>query len=337
MTATAPGKAILVGEHAVVYGRPAIAVPLQQTLATARVEPGAAGAGLVIYAQDIAQELRLSDLAAPDAPPSPMPPSAMPLDAAAPLLLVARQTLSWLGLERAPDWRVTLHSQIPMASGLGSGAAICAALVKGLWRMAAALDAGLPPLEPARISQIVYAAEEIYHGAPSGIDNTVVAYDKPVWFRKGEPPQILAAPQAFRLVVADSGEPGSTRTTVAHVRMLWQADRARVEGIFTAIEALVVRARAALEQGRPDSLGPIFDANHQLLQALEVSTPTLDRLVRTAQAAGAQGAKLSGGGGGGNIIAIVARATEVEVIAALQAAGARRVIVTDVGRNDSGA
>ncbi|MEX1021219.1 MAG: mevalonate kinase, partial [Litorilinea sp.] len=324
-----------------------IAVPVWQTVATATVTDAAAAhdatGGLVIYARDIDRTFRMTTWDSPRTPDADIPdadtPAAYPTENATeePLILVARQTLTRLGYTQPPAWHVTLHSQIPMASGLGSGAALCAALAQALWQMArhtdATIPATVPPPVPAQISQIVFAAEQIYHGTPSGIDNTVVSYGAPVWFRKGEPPQIFTPARPIMLAIADSGTPGSTRATVAHVRQLWQANPTRLARIFTEIAVLVEQARHALETGAPARLGPLFNANHTLLQQLEVSTPALDRLVAAARAAGAPGAKLSGGGGGGNMIALVTETSADAVVAALTAAGARRVILTRVGKN----
>lgn len=334
VTATAPGKVILVGEHAVVYGRPAIAVPVWQTVATAQVEASSGHARFTIHAQDIDRTFTLASdvpLASTDAPVHSESGVVQEDAEGAPLLLVARATLQALGYIHAPPWIVKLHSEIPMASGLGSGAALSAALARGLWEMARRLDAALPPPDPARISEIVFLAEQIYHGTPSGIDNTVVAYGAPVWFRRGESPRVFTPARPCEVAIADSGTPGKTRTTVAHVRQLYQANPLRFDTIFDRIGALVEAARGALEAGIPGELGPLFDENHALLQQLEVSTPELDHLVEAARQAGAHGAKLSGGGGGGNVIALVDAACGAGVEAALLAAGARRVILTTVG------
>jgi mevalonate kinase len=241
-----------------------------------------------------------------------------------PLAVVARATLTHLGLQTEPDWQIELTSEIPIASGMGSSAALSAALAHGLFA-----QAGVAP-DPATISALVYAGELIYHGAPSGIDNTVVAYGAPVWFVKGRPPEVFAPARPFRLAIGDSGAPGLTRETVAGVRARREAEPARYEGYFDAIEAVAQAARAAIEAGKPEQLGPLFDRNHALLVELGVSTPGLDRLVETARSAGALGAKLSGGGGGGNMIALVDDQSAEPVRAALLAAGAARVIVTTV-------
>lgn len=307
VTAVAPGKVILVGEHAVVYGRPAIAVPVWETVATAVVTPGRPGSGCVIQARDLGRTLVLAQAAAGE-----------------PLAVVARATLDHLGLSTEPDWQVELSSDIPMASGMGSGAAVSAALARGLL-----LQAGQTP-DPAVISELVFRAEIYHHGTPSGIDNTVVAYGKPVWFVKGAQPVVFSPACPFTLVIAGSGTPATTKEMVAGVRMRWSADPDRYESWFDQIAVLVHTGYTAIEQGHPAALGPLFDRNHALLQQIGVSTPRLDALVETARAAGALGAKLSGGGGGGNIIALVEPEVAPTVRAALLSVGAPRVIVTTV-------
>ena len=181
----APGKVILFGEHAVVYGRPALAVPVTQVQAEAVVEPGGAGAGLTIVAADLGEIIALRDA-----------PADHPLAAA------ARLTLVKFGLSD-PDWRVTVRSTIPIASGMGSGAAVSAAIVRGLAEAANqrisesangesaqyAIRNTQYAIPPADISALVYEVERLHHGTPSGIDNTVVVYGQPVYFVRGQPPQ----------------------------------------------------------------------------------------------------------------------------------------------------
>ena len=110
----ASGKVILFGEHAVVYGRPALAVPVTQVQAEAVVEAAAPGSGLTIVAHDLGEQIALRDA-----------PADQPLAAA------ARLALAHLGLAD-PDWLITVHSTIPVASGMGSGAAVSAAIVRAL-------------------------------------------------------------------------------------------------------------------------------------------------------------------------------------------------------------
>lgn len=306
--ATAPGKVILVGEHAVVYGRPAIAAPVWQTVATATITAGAPGSGCTITAPDVGLSLRLADAGDDE-----------------PLAVVTRLALERLGIDRAPDWRIDLHSEIPIASGMGSGAALSTALVRAIM-----LSAGQEP-EPAVVSDLVYESERFYHGTPSGIDNTVVAYGMPIWFVKGQPPQPFEPGRSITLAIADSGIRSPTKETVGDVRRAWSEDPARYEEVFDEIGRAVLAARRALEEGDAHALGAIMDANQALLEKLDVSSPVLERLIVAARQAGALGAKLSGGGRGGNIIALVDERGMQPVCDALAAAGARCVIVTQIG------
>jgi mevalonate kinase len=308
LTAHAPGKVILLGEHAVVYGRPAIAVPVWETVATARVSKGAAGSGCIIVAADVERTVNVARAADDE-----------------PLAVVARATLARLGRDDYPDWQVELTSRIPMASGMGSGAALSAALVRGLYA-----QAGREP-DAAVVSELVYLAEKLYHGTPSGVDNTVVSYGLPVWFVKGQAPQVFVPTRPFMLAIGDSGVPSPTRETVGGVRRRQEAQPEQYAALFDRISDRVHLARQALETGANAALGPLFTSTHLLLQEIGVSTPQLDRMVEAANAAGAGGAKLSGGGGGGNMIALVEPATARTVAAALYAAGAVRVILTTVG------
>lgn len=307
-TATAPGKVILVGEHAVVYGRPAIAAPVWQTLATATIRPAAPGAGCSIFARDIDLHLRLNEAAAEE-----------------PLAVVTRLALAQLGINQEPDWQIDLRSDIPIASGMGSGAALSTALVRAIFGQCGVV------VDAATVSALVYESERFYHGAPSGIDNTVVAYGQPIWFVTGQPPEPFAALAPLLLAIADTGIRSPTKETVGYVRRAWQQDPNRYEAIFDEIAAVVKAARRAMEHGDRAALGKQFDANQMLLESLGVSSAPLRKLLAGARAAGALGAKLSGGGRGGNMIALVQEDTVNAVQDALAAAGARRVIVTQLG------
>jgi mevalonate kinase len=326
----APGKVILFGEHAVVYGRPALAVPVTQVQAEVVVERGEAGAGLTIVAADLGETITVRDA-----------PEDHPLAAA------ARLTLVKFGIGN-PDWRVTVRSTIPIASGMGSGAAVSAAIMRALAEAGdqgpGARDQGSgtrdqetaighQPLaiSQADLSALVYEVERLHHGTPSGVDNTVVVYGEPVYFMRGRPPQTFPIGQPFMLAIADTGIRSPTRVAVGDVRRGWEQEPARFEGLFDQVAAIVEDARTAIADGQPEKLGPLMDHNHALLQEIGVSCPELDVLVAAARAGGAAGAKLSGAGRGGNMIALVAADTAAAVAAALTAAGAVQVIVSEVG------
>jgi len=310
-TAYAPGKVILFGEHAVVYGRPAIAVPVTQVRACAAVEDGRPGQGVVIDAADLRLRHRIGD-------PIPADSPACPLEA------TVRNTLQRLGIAALPDLTVTVSSTVPLASGMGSGAAVATAMVRAL---AQHLGQALAPQE---VSDLVYQTEVIHHGTPSGIDNTVVAFERPVFFVRGQPIQTLHVGRPFWLAIGDTGEHSSTREVVGDVRRAWQAGPVRYEALFDRIGAVALRARKAIEQGRVSALGRLMDENQELLQAIGVSSPELERLIGAARAAGAMGAKLCGAGQGGNMIALVSAENAPTVAGALRRAGATSVIVSEV-------
>ncbi len=300
--ASACGKIILLGEHAVVYGFPAVAVPVRSLRTRAELDEGSA-------------PLRIAaPLISLDAPMADLP-------AGHPLVACIRRTAEALG-SAVPGGRLTITSDIPVASGLGSGAAVSTAIVRVL---AATAGRDLPPAE---VSRIVFAVEQIYHGNPSGVDNTVIAYESPIFFRRGQEPEILAAGAAAHLLIADSGVPGRTRIAVGGVRERRDADPARYDELFRRIGDLAEEGRGHLESGHIPQLGATLDRCHELLRAIEVSTSALDRMVEAARSAGAYGAKLSGAGLGGNIVALADPARLAAVEAALRASGAAAVFHT---------
>jgi mevalonate kinase len=330
-SASAAAKLILCGEHAVVYGRPAIALPLASIRAHVEIVDGPSGSGTSVHARDLRRRWRVAD------------------DPHGPISQLITSVLHYLQDQAipAPDLHITISSNIPIASGMGSGAAVATAIARGL---AAHLSRQLTASE---ISFLVYASEQRFHGTPSGIDNTVIAYEQPIWYirppttddrpptndaaqpsvvgRQSSPtiePIVIASP--FTLLIGETGVRSATRLPVGEVRRRWQSDPARYEELFDQVDAIAMQARAVLEQGDILALGPLLSQNHVLLQEIGVSSPQLNGLVGAAQAAGALGAKLSGAGWGGVMFALVAPDTRVQVAAALAQAGAKRVSETVV-------
>jgi mevalonate kinase len=307
ISATAPGKIILFGEHAVVYGRPAIAAPVSQLRAKAEIEPSAE---TWLVAPDLGIRRRLAQAGPND-----------------PLAMAVRLVQTAAGLNHLPGFTLTVTSDIPVASGLGSGAAIIVATI----RASAAFVELTLSLE--QISRFTYQVEKIFHGTPSGIDNTVITYERPVFFMRQEPrphiePFRIARP--LQLLIADTGVHSSTKTVVADVRRRWEADRPTFEAIFDACAEIALAGRQAIETGDEPTLGRLMTENQQWLARMTVSSKELDCLVAAALAAGALGAKLSGAGRGGNMIALVTPETEKTVHAALYQAGARTVLVSTI-------
>jgi mevalonate kinase len=319
--ASAPGKIILFGEHAVVYGRPALAVPATQVHADVEVVDSPR-AGIWIHAPNVNLHAELSSL-----------PSDHPAAAA------TRSVFSVLGISSPPPLEIKITSTIPVASGLGSGAAVTVAIIRALssFITSTSLSAGFHlssfaqhPLSNEQINSLAYEIEKLHHGTPSGIDNTVITYSKPVYFIKGQPIETFKVGSPFTLVIADTGISAPTKESVGAVRRLWELDKPRWENVFDEIGEIVQAAKEKIENGEWRLLGALMDANHALLQQLTVSSPELDRLVESARRSGASGAKLSGGGRGGNMIALVEKEKAAHVAESLMSAGAKRTIITEI-------
>jgi mevalonate kinase len=223
-----------------------------------------------------------------------------------------------------PDLEIKITSTIPVASGLGSGAAVTVALTRAL---ASHLNYLITDEE---VNAFTYEIEKLHHGTPSGIDNTVVTYARAVYFVKDQPLEIFKVGAPFTIVIADTGISAPTKESVGDVRRLWMNDKPRWESVFDKIGEISFTARRAIEAGRPELLGELMNENHALLQTLTVSSPELDKLVEAALHGGALGAKLSGGGRGGNMIALVEPEKAETVSLALKEAGARNTIITRV-------
>lgn len=304
--ASAPGKIILFGEHAVVYGQPALAVPVSQVQAEVRIDK-IFSPGIRINAPNIQLNDKLDSLAASH-----------------PLAATVRNTLATLEAGSLSGVAILIHSTIPVASGLGSGAAVSVAIIRALAKHLR------KDLTDEQVSQLAFETEKLYHGTPSGIDNTVVTYARPVYFVKGQPIEILRVKKPFTIVIGDTGIPASTKESVRDVRVQHHKRPERFETLFAAIGSIAKTACQLIENGMPESFGPLMDENHALLRNMMVSSPELDHLVEAARKAGALGAKMSGGGRGGNMIALVQPGKAGAVARSLKEAGAVNTIINKV-------
>jgi mevalonate kinase len=304
--ASAPGKIILFGEHAVVYGRPALAVPVTQVHADVEVA-GSVRRGIWIDAPDVDLHAELNTL-----------PSDHPLAS------VIHNFLFLWRVSPFPDLEIRISSTIPVASGLGSGAAVTVALARALASHFELL------ITNEELNAFAYEIEKLHHGTPSGIDNTVITYASPVYFIKGNPIETFRVGKPFTIVIGDTGIRAPTKDSVGDVRKLREADPSRWERDFDQVGGIAQTARELIEKGDTDELGRLMDQNHALLQEMTVSSLELDRLVTAARQAGALGAKMSGGGRGGNMIALVSAEGAGEISRSLQQAGARHTIITRI-------
>ena len=273
----AAGKVILLGEHAVVYGKHALALPI----------PAAVTA--VVTEQDDGESQYVSKL----------------------LECVKRQ------LDTGDDvFGVELRSSLPPGMGLGASAAMAVATIRAINEFR---DLGL---DDEAVNRIAFECEKITHGTPSGIDNTISTFASPMLFSNESGLAIekieLASPPP--IVIAFSSQRGSTLDQVAGVRARYDAQTKQFEGVFSEIGALSLSAADALRSADYEQVGRLMNLCHGLLNAIEVSTPELESMVRIARSAGAAGAKLTGSGGGGSVVAMCPGAVDA-VVAAFAAAG----------------
>jgi len=309
ISAHAPGKAILFGEHAVVYNRPAIAVPVHQVRVKAAVfaNPKGQPDEIWIEAPEIGLKAWLANLPETQA-----------------LAILFARFKEALGVAYLPALRLTIHSTIPVAGGLGSGAAVSVAVARAL--------AGFVgrTLTNEQVSALAYEVEKKHHGTPSGIDNTVITYGQPIYFQRGQPFELIHPGAPLTLVIADTGIKSNTALAVGGVRQRWQAQAGRYEALFDRVGHIAAQARQLIESGQIQPLGSLMVENHDLLCEMGVSIPQLDKLVESALQGGAWGAKLCGGGLGGNMLALVEPDAAPAVALALSQAGAVRTIITQV-------
>ncbi|NMP23681.1 mevalonate kinase [Sulfobacillus harzensis] len=296
-TGRAHGKAILMGEHAVVYGFPAIAVPLPdlKVTATATLREGDSWLACSYYQGPLGD---------------------VPGELAGLHLLVAEvlKRFRW-------QWSVgvSIESDIPAGYGLGSSAAVAAAVARALYHLA---DAAL---SREALLDLVAISETVCHGAPSGVDALVTTGLNPLWFVRGNSPELISIPVPMFLVVATSSQSSNTRDTVQQVRVM-QERLGSGAGPVHRIGALTVASRTAIERGDYPYLGALMIEGHRELAALNVTTPELEHLIATAIHHHALGAKLTGGGGGGSIIVLAQDACQQRQLAdVLSTAGAVRV------------
>lgn len=314
ISATAPGKIILFGEHAVVYGQPAIAVPVNQVKARVIISarPDQPRGWINLQAPDIGLKMGWDEL----------PPDH-------PLVLVIQGVLAATKIDQPPAMTVRVTSTIPIAAGLGSGAAVSVAIIRALSEFLGR------PLPNENISELAFDIEKLYHGTPSGIDNSVITHEKPIYFCKNHnhktgKMETFKVSNPFTIVIGDTGIPSPTAAAVGDVRKAWQADGMLFQELFDNTGEIAKKARQAIETGDNAALGPLMNENQILLEKMGVSSIELERLVQAARKAGAHGAKLSGGGRGGNMIALVPIESAHQIAKALSGAGATNTIITSV-------
>ena len=294
----ASGKIILMGEHSVVYGQPAIAMPFSAVEIIAKVTAQGEALsvdcdfykGLVHKMPNIWESLKHA----------------------------IRFSLYRIGAPTDPAIHIKISSTIPAERGMGSSAAVAVAVARALFAHYEKI------LTDKELWEIVQSSEKIAHGNPSGIDAATTSGKSPVFFIKNQPMEPLELKLSAYLVVADTGVTGNTLEAISDVADLLEKKPEAMKFV-EELGSLAKQAKEDLATDQAELLGSKMNQAHFLLQELGVSDPSLDQLVRISQESGALGAKLTGGGRGGCMIALAKNAEDAQEIAqALNQAGARQ-------------
>ena len=291
----ASGKIILLGEHAVVYGRPALAAPIPLAVEARVVD--SADTVLLIPRWGIEQRV----------PPMSENPQGVTRILA---LLLERLDLASRALT------IEAFPNVPRAMGLGGSSALAVAVIRAL------SDHFKLDLSNERVNELAFECERAAHGTPSGVDNTIATYGSTLLFENNGSPsfQEVRPAGSVSIAIGISGKESLTATTVAQVRKAWERQPERYERIFDQIGDLTRAGTEALQDGAYQELGELMNLCQGYLNALQVSTPELEELIHIARRRGAVGAKLTGGGGGGSVIALCPDGAD-DVVDAMQNSG----------------
>jgi len=302
----APGKIILFGEHAVVYGYPAIAVPINEVQLKVSILPVILEEHSIIkiHNSNKKEDILFSELDIKD-----------------PIRQSIENVFTLIN-QKPPNFEMTISSTIPIAAGLGSSAALAVAITRSMSQF---LGISLSNKE---INSLAYKSEEIQHGSPSGIDNSVITMGKPIFFSRTKTISQIRIMNPIHIILADTGKRTLTKEVVSFVKQLLIKEPDSVKPILAEIGNIVERAYEALTTGEEGKLGDLMTHNHNALKKLGVSSTELNNLVASALENGALGAKLCGGGKGGYIVAICEPSSCEKVVSGLLLDGATKIIQT---------
>ncbi len=293
ITVSAPGKLMLLGEHAVIYGWPCIVTAVDQRL--------------FVSAEKITSSQLEID--------APQVSNTRFVEAA------VQQFFSGPGNQYAHQGvRLSAKSEFTSQVGFGSSSAVTVATVGALFEL---FEIAYTPED---IFRLAFAVSRAVQGGGSGFDIAAAVYGGTLFFRHSGG-EIHPFARGVHLVVGYSGEKADTMTLVSQVRQRHEADQGGIDSIFETIGNLVVTGAKALEGSDVVLLGECMNKDQEQLTALGVSTPKLDAMISAARTAGALGAKLSGAGGGDCMIALVQSDTEAAVKTAIEAVGGQVIPV----------
>ncbi|MCC4398734.1 mevalonate kinase [Limosilactobacillus reuteri] len=288
---TSHAKIILMGEHSVVYGQPAIALPLPsvQLLVTLSSRQDNQRIIKSRYYHGSLENL-----------PSSMIGIKKLID-----------TLSARFNDHETGWDLKIASQLPAERGMGSSAASAIAIIRAFF------DYYDEPLDRTLLLQLADVEEQITHRSPSGLDAATVSSDKPLFYVKGRIGVPIEMNLDASLVIADTGKKGATKEAILAVKDELKNNNEKAEGHIKHLGELVNQTKDYLTQNDIVKLGDALNFAQTDLAALNVSDPSLDHLIHVARDNGALGAKLTGGGRGGCMIALMQTAMGARRLASI--------------------
>lgn len=288
---TSHAKIILMGEHSVVYGQPAIALPLPSVQLSVTLSSRQDNQRIIKsrYYHGSLENL-----------PSSMIGIKKLID-----------TLSARFNDQETGWDLKIESQLPAERGMGSSAASAIAIIRAFF------DYYDEPLDRTLLLQLADVEEQITHRSPSGLDAATVSSDKPLFYVKGRIGVPIEMNLDASLVIADTGKKGATKEAILAVKDELKNNNEKAEEHIKHLGELVNQTKDYLAQNDIVKLGDALNFAQTDLAALNVSDPSLDHLIHVARDNGALGAKLTGGGRGGCMIALMQTAMGARRLASI--------------------
>ncbi|KRM90895.1 mevalonate kinase [Liquorilactobacillus cacaonum] len=272
-------KIILIGEHSVVYGKPAIALPLSEVKTTVTIEQ--------TYGEPSSIKSRYFD-----GPLSSMPKNMQGLKH---LILLILKTLN----KQKEQFKMTIKSDLPAERGMGSSAATAIAVIRALYSFFEL------ELTQDKLLSLANVSEVDMHGNPSGLDAATSASSQPIWMIRNKELKKIPIHLDGCLLICDSGIKGKTSAAVASVRNLLKKNPHDTKLLLEELERLAFSARNQLSNNDIVGLGDTFNKAQEQLQKLGVSNQKLDKLIALSKDLGSLGSKLTGGGRGGCFICLM--------------------------------
>lgn len=285
--ASSYGKIIIIGEHAVVHNKPAIAFPFKGLITTADVYK---------TNDDITIESQHYN--------GYMKNGSYEIDGIKALLesLLKHFNKDFYG------YHLKITSNNIAGRGLGSSAAVAVAIVKAVY------NAFNTPYEDSDVIKFATLSEQVFHTNPSGLDVATLVYNEPIWYVRNEGFKKIDFNFKGTIIIIDSGINSQTKLAVEHVGKLYETDFNKIKKIFDEIENLTYQALNALTNNDFTLLENVFTNAQTSLEALEISNEAISEIIKVANELGIKGIKITGGGMGGCLIGVINNADEALLI-----------------------